>query len=59
MNKRDAVERAAREVLAHGGPAALTDPQIPVDAMNAALDLGATHAEIAAEVRRQREQAEA
>jgi hypothetical protein len=54
MDRQEAVEIAAREVLAHGGPDALTDPRLAVDAMNAALDLGATHADIAAEVRRQR-----
>ncbi|MGO4630518.1 hypothetical protein AB4225_06175 [Streptomyces sp. 2RAF24] len=55
MDMQEAVENAAREVLAHGGPKALTDPRIAVDAMSAALDLGATHEDIAAEVRRQRE----
>ncbi|MFC8491797.1 hypothetical protein ACFUJU_13540 [Streptomyces sp. NPDC057235] len=59
MNKHDAIEHAAHEVLAYGGPAALTDPHLAVNAMGAALDLGATHEDIAAEVRRQREQAEA
>ncbi|MFL4904837.1 hypothetical protein ACJ6WF_17020 [Streptomyces sp. MMS24-I2-30] len=54
MNRQQAVEEAAREVLAHGGPASLTDPKIPLDAMQRALDAGATHDDIAAEMRRQR-----
>lgn len=52
--RQEAVENAAREVIAHGGPAALTDPHLAVNAMGAALDLGATHEDIAAEMRRQR-----
>ena len=52
--RQQAVENAAREVLAHGGPAALTDPQIAVNAMGAALDAGATHQDIADEMKRQR-----
>lgn len=52
--RQEAIENAAREVIAHGGPAALTDPHLAVNAMGTALDLGATHEDIAAEMRRQR-----
>ncbi|MFD7980215.1 hypothetical protein [Streptomyces sp. NPDC059071] len=52
--RQEAVENAAREVLAHGGPAALTDPQLAVNAMGAALDAGATHRDIADAMQRQR-----
>jgi hypothetical protein len=54
MDKQQAVQEAAREVLAHGGPDCLTDPHIPLNAMGAALDAGATHEDIATEMRRQR-----
>lgn len=54
MDQQQAVEEAAREVLAHGGPEARTDARDVVAAMGAALDAGATHADIAAEMRRQR-----
>jgi len=54
MDRRQAVKEAAREVLAHGGPAALTDPSLPMEAMRRALEAGATHDDIAAEMRRQR-----
>jgi hypothetical protein len=54
MDKQTAVEIAARELLAHGGPAFRSDPHAPLDAMGVALDAGATHDEIAAEMRRQR-----
>ncbi|MHB9857637.1 hypothetical protein [Streptomyces sp. YIM S03343] len=54
MDKQTAVEKAAAELIAHGGPACRTDPHIPLDAMGVALDAGATHDEIAAEMRRQR-----
>ncbi|MEU6614466.1 hypothetical protein [Streptomyces parvus] len=54
MDRQQAVQETARAVLAHGGPAARTDPQIPTTAMGRALNLGATHADIAAEMRRQR-----
>jgi hypothetical protein len=54
MTKTEAIANAAREILAHGGPDCLTDPHIGVAAMSQALDLGATHDDIAAEMRRQR-----
>ncbi|MFJ3705045.1 MULTISPECIES: hypothetical protein [unclassified Streptomyces] len=56
MNRQQAVQEAAREVLAHGGPDALTDPHAALTAMGRALDAGATHEDIAAEMHRQREQ---
>ncbi|MFD7413512.1 hypothetical protein [Kitasatospora purpeofusca] len=55
MTKNEAVERAAREILAHGGPDCLSDPHIGLRAMDDALSLGATEDDIKAEMRRQRE----
>jgi len=52
--RQTAIENAAREVIAHGGPAALTDPHQTLNAMGAALDAGATHQDIADEMKRQR-----
>ncbi|MFE5582540.1 hypothetical protein [Kitasatospora sp. NPDC056531] len=57
MTKEQAIAEAAREILAHGGPLALTDPHIGLRAMSRALELGATHDDIRAEMRRQREEA--
>lgn len=54
MDKQTAIETAAREVIAHGGPDALTDPHIATEAMGRALALGATHDDIRAEMARQR-----
>ncbi|MBD9723471.1 hypothetical protein PV755_45290 [Streptomyces caniscabiei] len=54
MDKQQAVQEAAQAVIAHGGPDCLTDPRIPLNAMGAALDAGATHGDIAAEMQRQR-----
>ncbi|MGW5130372.1 hypothetical protein [Streptomyces sp. NPDC004135] len=54
MDRQTAIEEAAREVLAHGGPDCLTDPHVPLVAMSRALDAGATHDDIAAEMDRQR-----
>lgn len=54
MDKQTAVEEAARAVLEHGGPEARTDPHAVVDAMGMALDMGATHHDISAEMARQR-----
>jgi hypothetical protein len=54
MDKQTAVEEAAREVLAHGGPDCLTDPRQVTDSMGRALDAGATLDDVAAEMRRQR-----
>ncbi|MFF9285414.1 hypothetical protein [Streptomyces griseosporeus] len=54
MDKQTAIQEAAREVIAHGGPDCLTDPHATVEAIGRALDAGATHADIAAEMRRQR-----
>ncbi|MFE2912836.1 hypothetical protein [Kitasatospora indigofera] len=54
MNRAEATANAAREILAHGGPDCLTDPHIGLAAMSRALDLGATHDDITAEMRRQR-----
>ena len=51
---QQAVREAAREAIAHGGPDARTDPQQALDAIAAALDSGATHDDIAAEMLRQR-----
>ncbi|MFG3228131.1 hypothetical protein ACGF07_25565 [Kitasatospora sp. NPDC048194] len=56
MTKTEAIAKAAREVLAHGGPACLTDPHIALRAMAAALALGATEDDIKAEMRRQRDE---
>ncbi|MEW5529438.1 hypothetical protein [Streptomyces virginiae] len=46
MTRDQAVEEAAREVIAYGGPEALTDPHIALRAIGRALDLGATHRDI-------------
>lgn len=54
MDQQQLVEEAARELLVHGGPSCRTDPHVPLDAMGRALDAGATHDDIAAEMRRQR-----
>ncbi|MEU6535531.1 hypothetical protein [Streptomyces sp. NPDC047000] len=54
MDKKQAVKEAARELLAHGGPACRTDPHTALDAMRTALAAGATQDDIAAEMRRQR-----
>ncbi|MFF4576905.1 hypothetical protein ACFY15_00610 [Streptomyces sp. NPDC001373] len=54
MDQQQAVAAAARAVIEHDGPACLTDPRIPCDAMARALDLGATHEDIHAEIQRQR-----
>ncbi|WP_225840296.1 hypothetical protein [Streptomyces sp. NK08204] len=54
MDKQTAIEEAAREVLAHGGPDCLTDPKQVTRAMVRAHDLGATEEDITAEMRRQR-----
>ena len=53
-SRQQAVENAAREVIAYSGPSAITDAHQVVDAMGAALDAGATHQDIADEMRRQR-----
>jgi hypothetical protein len=54
MNRQQAVEVAAREVIAHGGPACLTDPKQVMRAVGRALDAGASNEDIKAEMRRQR-----
>lgn len=54
MDKQTAIEQAAREVLAHGGPDCLTDPRQVTAAMERAFDLGATETDITTEMRRQR-----
>ncbi len=54
MDRQQAVEEAAREVLAHGGPDCLTDPKQVMRAMGRACDLGATEEDIRAEMQRQR-----
>lgn len=55
MNRRQtAVEEAARALIEHGGPECRTDPHVATRAMARALDLGATHDDITAEMRRQR-----
>jgi alkylhydroperoxidase/carboxymuconolactone decarboxylase family protein YurZ len=53
-SKDQLIENAAREVIAHGGPACLTDPHQVLVAMNAALDAGATHDDIVAAMKRSR-----
>ena len=52
--RQTAIENAAREVIAHGGPAALTDPHQVLDAMRAATNQGATERDITDEMKRQR-----
>jgi hypothetical protein len=54
MDRQQAIENAARAVIEHGGPDCRTDPRTVTDAMTAALDLGATHDDISAEMKRQR-----
>jgi hypothetical protein len=53
-DRQTAIQHAARELLAHGGPAHRTDGHIAMNAMQQALDAGATRDDIAAEMRRQR-----
>lgn len=52
--KSAAIAEAAAAVIEHGGPDSLTDPHVAVEAMGRALDLGATHRDIAEEIHRQR-----
>lgn len=52
--RQQAIENAAREALAHGGPAAYTDPSRFLEAMTTAQELGATHQDIADEMHHQR-----
>jgi hypothetical protein len=40
MTKTEAIALAARELIAHGGPACLTDPHIALRAMDDAMALG-------------------
>ncbi|BBC30019.1 hypothetical protein SGFS_013130 [Streptomyces graminofaciens] len=54
MDRQQAIEEAAREVLAHGGPDCLTDPREVMRAVGRALDAGASNEDIKAEMRRQR-----
>ena len=54
MDQQQAVAEAARAAIEHGGPECRTDPHIPLEAMGRALDAGATHDDIAAEMQRQR-----
>ena len=54
MDRQQAIEAAARAVIEHGGPECRTDPRAVSDAMAAALDLGAMHDDITAEMKRQR-----
>lgn len=54
MDRQQAVQEAAREVLAHGGPDCLTNPREVMRAVGRALDAGATNEDIKAEMRRQR-----
>lgn len=54
MHRQQAVEEAAREVIAHGGPDCLTDPREVMRAVGRALDAGATNEDIKTEMRRQR-----
>ncbi|MFC8862668.1 hypothetical protein [[Kitasatospora] papulosa] len=54
MNLQQAVEDAARATIAHGGPEARTDPDEVLAAIETALNSGATHDDIAAEMLRQR-----
>lgn len=55
MDQQQAVTEAAAAVIAHGGPDQLTDPHVPLEAMGRALDAGASHDDIAAEMQHQRE----
>lgn len=54
MDRQQAVQEAAREVIAHGGPDCLTNPRDVMRAVGRALDAGATNEDIKAEMRRQR-----
>ena len=54
MDRQQAVQEAAREVIEHGGPDCLTDPRQVMRAVGRALDTGATNEDIKAEMRRQR-----
>lgn len=53
-SKDQLIENAAREVIAYGGPQALTNPHQVVDAMSDALDAGASHDDIAAAMKQLR-----
>ncbi|SOB84224.1 hypothetical protein [Streptomyces sp. 1331.2] len=53
MIKSEAIVRAAREVLAHGGPDCLDDRYATLRAVDDAMALGATEDEIKAEMGRQ------
>lgn len=55
-SKQQAIRVAAQAVIDHAGPECRTDPHIAMDLMGEAIDLGATHADIAAEMRRIREE---
>lgn len=51
-SKDQLIEDAAREVIAHGGPAWLTDPKQVMNAMRAAYNAGATEDDIKAAMKR-------
>jgi hypothetical protein len=53
-SKDQLIEAAAREVIAHGGPACLTDPRQVLGAMGAAYDAGATERDITDAMKRLR-----
>ncbi|MFF6844738.1 hypothetical protein ACFY8X_39110 [Streptomyces tanashiensis] len=53
-SRQQAIENAAREVIAHDGPNARTDPHQVLNAMHAARELGATEKDITDEMKRQR-----
>jgi len=57
MDKQQAIEEAAHTAIEHGGPACLTNPQIPLNALSRALDLGATHRDVEDAMKRLRGEA--
>lgn len=54
MTRQDATTHAAREVIAHGSPIPGPDPDRAGRALDQALAAGATLADIATEIARQR-----
>ncbi|MFH8380655.1 hypothetical protein ACH4E7_06895 [Kitasatospora sp. NPDC018058] len=50
MTKTEAIVRAAREVIAYGGPDCLTDPHVTLPALNDVMTRGVTEDEILAAV---------
>ncbi|MEW1914326.1 hypothetical protein AB0442_38980 [Kitasatospora sp. NPDC085895] len=54
MDRQQAVTAAARAVIEHDGAQHRTDPRIGLHLMEQAVALGASYADIAAEILRQR-----